>query len=76
MNVVDFEDQHSEKEVNVVATTRPEPRYPPSYVSMRIMGKVAHSFLIIGGSFPNIMSKVIMGQLCLTCTSEARNMLT
>jgi len=29
-NAAYFEDQHYEKEVNVVATTRPEPRYPPS----------------------------------------------
>lgn len=40
------------------------------------MGKITHSFLVDGGSSPNIMSKVIMQQLFITCTGEARNMLT
>lgn len=55
---------------------RPKPKYPSFYVSMKIMGKTDHSFLIDGGSSLNIISKVITEQLGLTSTGEARNMLT
>jgi len=75
-NIVDFEEQYSEREVNATIPSRPEPKYPPFYVSIKIMWKIAHSCLIDGGSSPNIMSKVIMEQLGLNCTGEARNMLT
>jgi len=74
--MVDFEDQYYEREVNVASPSRPEPKYPTFYVSMKIMGKIAHSCLIDGGSSANIMSKVIMEQICLTSIDEARNMLT
>ena len=74
--MVDFEEQYSEREVNAAFLSRLEPKYPPFYVSMKIMGKIVHSYLIDGGSSPNIMSKVIMEKLGLTCTGEARNMLT
>lgn len=75
-DLVDFEEQYFKGEVNAVIPSRPEPRYPPFYVSMKIMGNIVHSCLIDGGSSPNIISKVIMEQLGLTCTGEARNMLT
>ena len=74
--MVNFEEQYFEGEVNAAIPSRPEPKYPPFYVSMKIVGKIVHSCLIDGGSVPNIMSKVIMEQLGLTCTGEGRNMLT
>lgn len=75
-DMVNFEDLYSEKEVNAEIPSRLEPKYPPFYVLMKIMGKIAHSCLIDGRSSLSIMSKVIMEQLGLTYTSEARNMLT
>lgn len=74
--MVDFKEKYIEREVNMIAMSSPEPKYPPFYLSMKIMGKITHSCMNDGGSSPNIMSKVIMEQLGLTCTSEARNMLT
>lgn len=77
-NMVDFEEQYFELEgeVNAAIPSRSEPKYPPFNVLMKIMGKIVHSCLIDGGSSPNIMLKVIMEQLGLTCIGEARNMLT
>lgn len=59
----------------MVAFSRLKPKYPPSYVSMKILGIISHSCLIDEGSSPNIISKVIMALLGITCTSEDRNML-
>lgn len=60
----------------MIVMSRPELKYPHFYVSMKIVGKITHSFLIDGGSRPNIMYKLTMEQLGLTCTCEAKNMLT
>jgi len=60
VDMVDFEDQYAEREVNVEIPSRPEPKYPLFYVSIKIMEKITHSCLIDGGSSLNIMSKVIM----------------
>jgi hypothetical protein len=43
---------------------------PPFYVSSKIMDKIAHCCLIDGGSGPNVMSKIIMEELGLSCTNE------
>jgi hypothetical protein len=43
---------------------------PPFYVSVKIMDKIAHCCLIDGGSGPNVMSKIIMEELGLSCTNE------
>jgi hypothetical protein len=42
----------------------------PFYVSMKIMDKIAHCCLIDGGYSPNVMSKIIMEELGLSCTNE------
>jgi hypothetical protein len=34
------------------------------------MDKIAHCFLIDGGSSPSVMSKIIMEELGLSCTNE------
>jgi hypothetical protein len=50
---------------------------PPFYISVKIMAKIAHYFLIDGGSGPSVMSKIIMEELGLSCTNEnARSMLS
>jgi hypothetical protein len=47
------------------------------YISIKIMDKIAHCFLIDGGSGPSVMSKIIMEELGLSCTNEnSRNMLS
>jgi hypothetical protein len=43
---------------------------PPFYVSVKIMDKIAHCCLIDGGFGPNVMSKIIMEELGLSCTNE------
>ena len=43
---------------------------------MSIMDKITHCFLIGGGLGPNIISKMIMEELALSCTNEKpKNML-
>jgi hypothetical protein len=50
---------------------------PPFYISIKIMDKIAHCFLIDDGSGPSVMSKIIMEELGLSCTNEnARIMLS
>ena len=57
-------------------STFKQPKNPPLYVSMKIMDKIAHCYLIDGGSGPNIMSNTIMEELGLSCTNEnPQNML-
>jgi hypothetical protein len=34
------------------------------------MDKIAHCFLVDGGSGPSVMSKIIMEELGLSCTNE------
>ena len=43
---------------------------PPFYITMKIMGIIVHFCLIDGGIGPNVMSKIIMDDLGLTCTNE------
>jgi hypothetical protein len=45
-------------------------KYPPFYVYVNIMDKIAHCCLIDGGSHPSVMSKIIMEELGLSCTNE------
>jgi hypothetical protein len=42
---------------------------PPFYVSVKIMDKITHCCLIDGGFDPNVMSKIIMEELGLSCTN-------
>jgi hypothetical protein len=42
----------------------------PFYVSIKIRDKIAHCYLIDGGLGPNVMSKIIMEELGLSCTNE------
>ena len=56
-------------------------RYPvknsPFYISIKIMDKIVHYFLIDGGSGPSVMSKIIMEELGLSFTNEnARSMIS
>ena len=49
----------------------------PFYIYVKIMDKIAHFFLIDGGSGPSVMSKIIMEELGLSCTNEnSRSMLS
>jgi hypothetical protein len=50
---------------------------PPFFIFVKIMDKIAHCFLIDGGSGPSVMSKIIMEELGLSCTNESsRSMLS
>ena len=50
---------------------------PPFYISIKIMDKIAHCFLIDGGFGPSVMSKIIMEELGLSFTNKNyRNMLS
>jgi hypothetical protein len=50
---------------------------PPFYISVNIMDKIAHFFLIDGVSGPSVMSKIIMEELGLSCKNEnSRSMLS
>jgi hypothetical protein len=53
-----------------VYNSRNPVKNPPFYVSMKIMDKIAHYCLIDGGSGPNVMSRIIMEELGLSCTNE------
>jgi hypothetical protein len=57
-----------EDEVGLAISTHPKPKYPLFYISMKFIGKITHSCMIDGGDFPNIMLKIVMEQLSLTCT--------
>jgi hypothetical protein len=51
-------------------------KIPHFYISVKIMDKIAHCFLIDGGSGPSVMSKIIMEEIGLSCTNEnSRSML-
>jgi ribonuclease HI len=41
----------------------------PFYISIKIMEKITHYFLIDGDSSPSVMSKIIMEELGLSCTN-------
>jgi hypothetical protein len=43
---------------------------PPFYISIKIMDKITHCFLIDGGAVPSVMSKIIMEELGLSCKNE------
>jgi hypothetical protein len=43
---------------------------PPFYISINIMDKITHCFLIDGGSGPCVLSKIIMEELGLSYTNE------
>jgi hypothetical protein len=43
---------------------------PPFLISVKIMDKIAHCFLIDSGLGPSVMSKIIMEELGLSCTNE------
>jgi hypothetical protein len=52
-------------------------KYPPFYVFVNIMDKIAHCCLIDVGSDPSVMSKIIMKELGISCTKKnARSMLS
>ena len=42
---------------------------PPFYISVNIMDKIAHCFLIDGSSGPSVMLKIIMEGLVLSFTN-------
>jgi hypothetical protein len=46
---------------------------PPFYVSVNIMDKITHCFLIDGGSGSNVMSKIIMEELGISCMNKNYN---
>ena len=50
---------------------------PPFFISVKIMGKIAHCFLIEDGSGPSVMLNFFMEELGLSCTHEnSRSMLS
>jgi len=53
-----------------IYTARSYVKNPTFYVSVKIMDTIAHCFLIDGGLGPNVMSKIIMEELGLSCTNE------
>jgi hypothetical protein len=75
-----FEDSKEEDStVNKIGVNnfRNPVKNPPFYISVKIMDKIAHCFLIDGGSGPSVMYKIIMEELGLSCTNEnSRSMLS
>jgi hypothetical protein len=70
------EEESSKNKVMAVNPSRNLVRNPPFYVSMKIMDKIVHFCLIDSGSRPNVVSKIIMEELGLSCTNEnSKNML-
>jgi hypothetical protein len=69
---VSEESNEDELYINKVAINDPSiyVKNPPFYVLVKIMDKIAHCCLIDGGSSPNVMSKIIMEELGLSCTNE------
>lgn len=53
-----------------------EPKYPLLYISMKIMGNIDHSYLIDNSSNLNLMSKIIMGWLNVSCINKIDKILT
>jgi len=50
---------------------------PPFYISVNIMNKISHCCLIDGEYDPNVMYKIIKGELVLSCANEnSKNMLS
>jgi hypothetical protein len=50
---------------------------PSFFISVNIMDKIAHCYLIGDGSGPSVMSKIIMEDIGLSCTNEnAKSMLS
>jgi hypothetical protein len=49
----------------------------PFFISVKIMDKISHCCVIDDGSGPNVMSKIIMKEIGLSCTNEnSRSMLS
>jgi hypothetical protein len=67
------EDESCENKILVVHNPRNSIGNPPFCISMKIMDKIAHCCLIDGGFGPNVMSKIIMEELGLSCTNENSN---
>jgi hypothetical protein len=68
-----FEESDEEKlyiDKVVVNNPRNYVKNPPFYASVKIINKIAHCCLIDGGSGPNVMSKIIMEELGLSCNNE------
>jgi hypothetical protein len=66
------EPNEEELYINKVSVYNPRNyvKKPPFYVSIKIMDKFARCCLIDGGPGPNVMSKIIMEELGLSCTNE------
>jgi len=71
------EEEYFEKNIMVMNPSRNSIINPPFYVSMNIMDKIARCCLIDGGSRTNVMSKIIMEELGISCMSNEnlKNML-
>jgi ribonuclease HI len=80
-NIANLTEDYDEEESHVnrigVNNFRRSVNYPPFYISVNILDKIAHCCLIDGGSGPSVMSKIIMEELGLSCTNEnVRSMLS
>jgi ribonuclease HI len=80
-NIANLTKDYNEEESYVnrigVNNFRRSVNYPPFYISVNILDKIAHCCLIDGGSGPSVMSNIIMEELGLSCTNEnARSMLS
>jgi hypothetical protein len=78
-NITHTQQKEEEYIVNEVGVNkfRHPVKNPPFFISVKIMDKIAHCFLIDGGSDPSVMSKIIMEELGLSCTNEnSRSMLS
>jgi hypothetical protein len=73
-NIANLTEYYDEEEYHVnrigVNKFRIYVNYPPFYISINILDKIAHYYLIDGGSGPSVMSKIIMEELGLSCTNE------
>jgi hypothetical protein len=72
--ITSLTEEQNEEEMYIhklgVYNPRNNVKNPPFYVSINIMDKVAHCCQIYGGSSPNVMSKIIMEELGLSCTKK------
>jgi hypothetical protein len=79
-NIAHLTEDYDEEESHVnrigVNKFRRFVNYPRFCISINILDTISHCFLIDGVLGPNVMSKIIMEEIGLSCTNEnARSML-
>jgi ribonuclease HI len=73
-NIANLTEDYDEEESHVnrigVNNFRRSVNYPPFYIYVNILDKIAHCCLIDGVLGPSVMSKIIMEELGMSCTNK------